>query len=191
MRSPRSAASTSSATPTRTSRVARRADLGGAAHAARPRGRLELDRGPIFEKGVTPMRSFVTEPMQYGRLYLAGDAVAHRSAHRRQGPEPGGGRRARAGRGARRLVRDGRRLGAATHTRTLPAAGLAHPALLLVDDLDAAPLPDDEDGFQAKLSLAQLEYVCTSRGRGDDPGRELRGPRPCRLGGLIGSPSRR
>ncbi|WP_129669013.1 4-hydroxybenzoate 3-monooxygenase [Phytoactinopolyspora endophytica] len=31
--------------------------------------------GPIFDKGVTPMRSFVTEPMQYGRLLLAGDAV--------------------------------------------------------------------------------------------------------------------
>ncbi|WP_166352992.1 4-hydroxybenzoate 3-monooxygenase [Phytoactinopolyspora limicola] len=33
------------------------------------------NRGPIFDKGVTPMRSFVTEPMQYGRLLLAGDAV--------------------------------------------------------------------------------------------------------------------
>jgi p-hydroxybenzoate 3-monooxygenase len=31
--------------------------------------------GPIFQKGVTGMRSFVTEPMQYGRLYLAGDAA--------------------------------------------------------------------------------------------------------------------
>jgi p-hydroxybenzoate 3-monooxygenase len=31
--------------------------------------------GPIFDKGVTPMRSFVTEPMRYGRLLLAGDAV--------------------------------------------------------------------------------------------------------------------
>ncbi len=31
--------------------------------------------GPITQKSVTPMRSFVTEPMQYGRLYLVGDAV--------------------------------------------------------------------------------------------------------------------
>jgi len=31
--------------------------------------------GSITQKSVTPMRSFVTEPMQYGRLYLAGDAV--------------------------------------------------------------------------------------------------------------------
>ncbi len=31
--------------------------------------------GKITQKSVTPMRSFVTEPMQYGRLFLAGDAV--------------------------------------------------------------------------------------------------------------------
>ena len=34
-----------------------------------------LNEGPILEKGITPMRSFVVEPMQYGRLYLAGDAA--------------------------------------------------------------------------------------------------------------------
>jgi p-hydroxybenzoate 3-monooxygenase len=34
-----------------------------------------LDQGPVFERAVTPMRSFVAEPMQYGRLYLAGDAA--------------------------------------------------------------------------------------------------------------------
>jgi p-hydroxybenzoate 3-monooxygenase len=31
--------------------------------------------GPILQKGVTGMRSFVAEPMQYGRLFLAGDAA--------------------------------------------------------------------------------------------------------------------
>jgi p-hydroxybenzoate 3-monooxygenase len=31
--------------------------------------------GPIVEKGVTPMRSFVVDPMQHGNLYLAGDAA--------------------------------------------------------------------------------------------------------------------
>ena len=31
--------------------------------------------GTVTQKGVTPMRSFVTEPMQYGRLFLAGDAA--------------------------------------------------------------------------------------------------------------------
>jgi p-hydroxybenzoate 3-monooxygenase len=31
--------------------------------------------GPILSKSVTPLRSFVIEPMQFGRLYLAGDAA--------------------------------------------------------------------------------------------------------------------
>jgi p-hydroxybenzoate 3-monooxygenase len=35
----------------------------------------QLTDGPVLEKGVTAMRSFVTEPMQYGRLFLAGDAA--------------------------------------------------------------------------------------------------------------------
>ena len=34
-----------------------------------------LVTGEITQKGVTPMRSFVVEPMQYGRLFLAGDAA--------------------------------------------------------------------------------------------------------------------
>jgi len=34
----------------------------------------ELIRGPILQKEVTPLRSFFSEPMQYGRLFLAGDA---------------------------------------------------------------------------------------------------------------------
>jgi p-hydroxybenzoate 3-monooxygenase len=34
-----------------------------------------LEEGPILEKGVTGMRSYVVEPMQYGRLFLAGDAA--------------------------------------------------------------------------------------------------------------------
>ena len=34
-----------------------------------------LNEGPILQKGVTPMRSLVVEPMQAGRLFLAGDAA--------------------------------------------------------------------------------------------------------------------
>jgi len=34
-----------------------------------------LKEGPILQKSVTPMRSFVCETMQYGRLFLAGDAA--------------------------------------------------------------------------------------------------------------------
>jgi p-hydroxybenzoate 3-monooxygenase len=34
-----------------------------------------LAEGPVLEKGVTPMRSFVCEPLRHGRLFLAGDAA--------------------------------------------------------------------------------------------------------------------
>jgi p-hydroxybenzoate 3-monooxygenase len=35
----------------------------------------KINEGPITQRGVTPMRSFVAEPMQYGRLFLAGDSA--------------------------------------------------------------------------------------------------------------------
>ena len=34
-----------------------------------------LTEGRIVQKGIVPLRSFVCEPMQYGRLFLAGDAA--------------------------------------------------------------------------------------------------------------------
>ncbi len=34
-----------------------------------------LQEGRILEKTITPMRSFVSEPMQHGRLFLAGDSA--------------------------------------------------------------------------------------------------------------------
>jgi len=34
-----------------------------------------IAEGPVLQKSITAMRSFVVEPMQYGRLFLAGDAA--------------------------------------------------------------------------------------------------------------------
>jgi p-hydroxybenzoate 3-monooxygenase len=34
-----------------------------------------VNEGNIFDKGITPMRSYVAEPMQHGRLFLAGDSA--------------------------------------------------------------------------------------------------------------------
>ena len=42
--------------------------LGPAAAAA-------MTRGPSIEKSIAPLRSFVSEPMRHGRLFLAGDAA--------------------------------------------------------------------------------------------------------------------
>jgi p-hydroxybenzoate 3-monooxygenase len=41
----------------------------------RARLNVQLANGPVLQKSVTPMRSFVAEPMRFGRLFLAGDAA--------------------------------------------------------------------------------------------------------------------
>jgi p-hydroxybenzoate 3-monooxygenase len=42
---------------------------------ARIGGTRALAEGALLQKGITAMRSFVVEPMQYGRLFLAGDSA--------------------------------------------------------------------------------------------------------------------
>lgn len=40
-----------------------------------PEAAAKVTRGPSFEKSIAPLRSFVSEPMRWGRLFLAGDAA--------------------------------------------------------------------------------------------------------------------
>ena len=40
-----------------------------------PEAREKLVTGPSIEKSIAPLRSFVAEPMRFGRLFLAGDAA--------------------------------------------------------------------------------------------------------------------
>jgi p-hydroxybenzoate 3-monooxygenase len=120
-----------------------------------------LAEGPVLEKGITPMRSFVVEPMQYGQLYLAGDA-AHIV------PPTGA-----------------KGLNLALHDVRIMAEGLVHfygtgsPALLrayseralrrvwraehfswwMTSMLHRA---DGSNEFELKLQLAQLRYIVTS-----------------------------
>jgi p-hydroxybenzoate 3-monooxygenase len=42
---------------------------------ARIGGTRKLVEGPLLQKGITAMRSFVAEPMRHGRLFLAGDSA--------------------------------------------------------------------------------------------------------------------
>ena len=49
--------------------------------------------GPSIEKSIAPLRSFVAEPMRFGRLFLAGEGRPHRAADRRQEPQSGRQRR--------------------------------------------------------------------------------------------------
>jgi p-hydroxybenzoate 3-monooxygenase len=39
-----------------------------------PQARENLVTGPSIEKSIAPLRSFVAEPMRFGRMFLAGDA---------------------------------------------------------------------------------------------------------------------
>jgi p-hydroxybenzoate 3-monooxygenase len=130
--------------------------------------RMELDEGftlhdgPIFEKGVTPMRSFVSEPMQHGRLFLAGDAVHI--------VPPTGAK------GLNLAVADVRVLSAALARwyASGDATGLQAYSQTCLRRVWRTQyfswwmtsmlhrIPGDEDGFQARLQRAQLEYVCSS-----------------------------
>lgn len=40
-----------------------------------PQDAERLQTGPAFEKSIAPLRSFVAEPMRFGRLFLVGDAA--------------------------------------------------------------------------------------------------------------------
>jgi p-hydroxybenzoate 3-monooxygenase len=122
-----------------------------------------LREGPILEKNVTPMRSYVAEPMQYGRLFLAGDA-AHIV------PPTGA-------KGLNLAVSDVRVLAAALAERYRTGRGEAleqysatrlrhvwqvqHFSSWMTTMLHR--FPDDENGFQQRLQLGQLTYVSDSR----------------------------
>ena len=121
-----------------------------------------LVEGPILEKGVTGMRSYVCEPMRYGRLFLAGDA-AHIV------PPTGA-------KGLNLALHD---------VHVLADALVAWFRSGVTDALDAYSdtclrrvwraehfswwmtqmlhRPEGQDAFDLKLQLSQLRYVATSR----------------------------
>ncbi|HTU84486.1 MAG TPA: 4-hydroxybenzoate 3-monooxygenase [Solirubrobacteraceae bacterium] len=119
-----------------------------------------VNEGNIFDKGITPMRSYVAEPMQHGRLFLAGD-----SAHI---VPPTGAK------GLNLAVNDVRLLAPAlsdliTQNNSDRADGYTPAALRrvwraqdfsnymtqMLHDLGGGP-------FQRRMQLARLEYVARS-----------------------------
>ncbi len=121
-----------------------------------------LNEGPILEKGVTGMRSFVVEPMQHGRLFLTGDA-AHIV------PPTGA-------KGLNLAVADVRILGAAlakwyhegdesglaaySHDALQRVWRAEHFSWWMTTMLHRIP---GGDPFDARLQLSQLAYVASSR----------------------------
>jgi p-hydroxybenzoate 3-monooxygenase len=121
-----------------------------------------LKEGPVIEKAIAPLRSFVAQPMQYGRLYLAGDAVHIVPAT--------------GAKGLNLAVADVQVLAEAL-TGFLqggdeaPLNGYSDACLRRVWRVQHFSwwmtwmlhrFPDD-DGFRRGLRRAQLEYVCSSR----------------------------
>ena len=121
-----------------------------------------LNEGPIVEKSIVAMRSFAVEPMQYGRLFLAGDA-AHIVT-------PTGAK------GMNLAIRDVRTLAQAltrwyeTSETTLlesysdtclrRAWKAQRFSWWMTSMLHRFP---DDDGFQHNLQLAELDYVTSSQ----------------------------
>lgn len=122
-----------------------------------------LKEGPIIEKGITEMRSFVAEPMQYGRLFLAGDSVHIVPATGAKGLNLAVADVRILTAGLVAWYRNGDDSGLGDYSRTCLRRvwRSQHFAWWMTDMLHR--FPDDEDGFRAKLQRAQLEYVCSSR----------------------------
>jgi p-hydroxybenzoate 3-monooxygenase len=120
-----------------------------------------LNTGEILEKGITGLRSYVVEPMQYGRLFLAGDA-AHIVP-------------ATGAKGLNLAVADVRLLAAALAAWYRDGDGspleryssdalrrvwrAEHFSWFMTSMLHRL---EGGDAFDVKLQLAQLAYVCSS-----------------------------
>ena len=134
-----------------------------------------LNEGPILEKGVTGMRSFVVEPMQHGRLFLAGDAAHIVPPTGAKGLNLAVADVRILAAALARWYRDGDAPCARKLFARRPAARVACRALLLVDDDDAAQDP----GGRPLRREAPAVAACL-RGfvppRRNVTGRELRRP---------------
>ncbi len=137
---PRSPGCTCRCRRRRTSPTGRRPHLGRAARCGWRADGFTLTEGPILEKSVTGMRSFVVEPMRHGRLFLAGDAAHIVPPTGAKGMNLAIADVRRLSRALAALLQRGPDRPARRVQRRLPAPGLAGRALLLVDDVDAAPL---------------------------------------------------
>jgi len=129
--------------------------------------RLALDRGfalnegPIVERGITAMRSFVVEPMRYGRLFLAGDAAHIVPPTGAKGMNLAVADVAVLAEALERFFRTGRTDGLDGYSeRCLRRVWRAeHFSWWMTSMLHLAP---GADPFTRRLQLSQLRYVTSS-----------------------------
>jgi p-hydroxybenzoate 3-monooxygenase len=121
-----------------------------------------LNEGPVLEKGVTPMRSYVVEPMQYARLFLAGDAAHIVPPTGAKGMNLAVADVSVLARGLIAFFKTGREDLLQQYSATCLARvwRAEHFSWWMTSMLHRFP---DGDTFTHKLQLAQLAYVTSSR----------------------------
>jgi p-hydroxybenzoate 3-monooxygenase len=121
----------------------------------------ELKEGPVLDKGITPMRSFVSAPMRHGRLFLAGDAAHIVPPTGAKGLNLALGDVAVLASALEELLHGDPRLADAYSGTCLERVWRrTHFSWWMTTMLHATPGADPMD---AQLQLAQLRYVTTSR----------------------------
>jgi p-hydroxybenzoate 3-monooxygenase len=121
-----------------------------------------VHEGPVLEKGVTGMRSFVTEPMRHGRLFLAGDAAHIVPPTGAKGMNLAVADVRALARALTAFYRENRSdlidLYSPTCLKRVWRA--EHFSWFMTSMLHKFP---DEDGFGQRLQRAQLDYVVNSQ----------------------------
>ena len=117
--------------------------------------------GPSIEKSIAPLRSFVAEPMRFGRLFLAGDAAHIVPPTGREGVESGGQRRALSGPRTRRFLRSTSegidRYSSTCLARVWKAVRFSWWFTSLMHKFP------DAGGFGQKVQQAELDYLVKSQ----------------------------
>ena len=148
------------------------------------RARLEtvpgwrLQTGPVLERVMAPMRSFVAEPMKYGRLYLAGDAAHIVPPTGAKGLNLAAFDVGVLTEALAAWYADGSTALLDDYSGHLPAPGLAGAALLLVDDHAAAHVRRPRRLRPPAAAIPPGVRVQLA-GRRHLAGRELRGAGAC------------
>ncbi len=143
----------------------------------------ELKEGPILEKSVTPMRSFVAAPMRSGRLFLAGDAAHIVPPTGAKGLNLALADVTVLADALIALVRDGRGELADAYSATSQQRvwRATHFSWWMTSMLHVTPGGDE---MEAQLQLSQLRYVTTSRAAATTLAENYCGYPPLR-GGLL------
>ena len=149
-----------------------------------------LVTGPSIEKSIAPLRSFVAEPMRFGRMFLAGDAAHIVPPTGAKGLNLAASDVHYLSRALREYYDEKSSAGIDGYSRKGAVAGLEGGALLLVDDLDPAQV--SRRGRDRRAHPARRARLSRAFEGGDDvAGGELRGIAVLGTAGVDLSPSSR